>query len=238
MITTTTAVFYSISKGVVATLRKIHPLLFLCPMIGIAGVNMFVALTMLFPDNRILVLVLNIVRMLTGICYFTVQIYWFYSAWKHYRTQKQFGVEETKELTYMFGESFFFVYIVLLAKGNNVSNFLALDESFLIMYYIIISLFSVFMTVLPGRLLRKICGGGSCFSALISSGRKWFRVYARVAVANTLAVDRSAKEKKYPIEQLEDDSVNKTITGFLRFEVVDSGAGSIICHHIILSRYI
>jgi signal transduction histidine kinase len=57
---------------------------------------------------------------------------------------------------------------------------------------------------------------------------------ARVAAASTLAVGRPAKEKKYPIEQLEDDSVNKTITGFLRFEVVDSGAGSILCpaHHI------
>ena len=54
----------------------------------------------------------------------------------------------------MAGELFFFVCHAILSTKR--SNFLNADESFFIMYNIIIILFSVFMTVLPGRLLRKL----------------------------------------------------------------------------------
>eukprot|EP01035_Chromulina_nebulosa_P025843 gene25843-33768_t len=154
MITTTTAVLYSISKGVIATQCKVSPLLFLCPVIAIAATNIFVALTMIFPENGAFFIALRIVRVLGGLSFITMHVWWFFSLWRHYsRTQQQFGVDETKEITYMVGELFFFFcHLALFAKG---SNFLNADEGFLIMYYIIISLFSVFMTVLPGRLLRK-----------------------------------------------------------------------------------
>eukprot|EP01036_Dinobryon_divergens_P024125 gene24123-32542_t len=155
MITTTTAVLYSISKGVIATQCKVSPLLFLCPVIAIAATNIFVALTMIFPENGAFFIALRIVRVLGGLSFITMHVWWFFSLWRHYsRTQQQFGVDETKEITYMVGELFFFFcHLALFAKG---SNFLNADEGFLIMYYIIISLFSVFMTVLPGRLLRKM----------------------------------------------------------------------------------
>jgi hypothetical protein len=73
MITTTTAVFYSISKGIIATQRKLNPLLFLCLIIGMASVNLLVTLTMIFPEYKAIVFILGIVRVATGICYITVQ---------------------------------------------------------------------------------------------------------------------------------------------------------------------
>eukprot|EP01036_Dinobryon_divergens_P032345 gene32344-41909_t len=322
MIVATSSILYSISQGVIATKGKLSPFLFLIQIIGIAGINIFVVLTMLYPDNKILVLVLTIIRILVGITYSTMQGWWYYSLWRHYQTYKQFGVDEMKETTYMVGELFFFIcHVALGFIGATKNNFLYADESFLIMYYIVLIICSVFVTVLPGRLLRKMSeiketllrlkrefvryvsheirsplnvahaglellkadleamgapllelavtpllnvfagrleaykymalkknislriedqvqaseyyeGGGASDGSVedveesITEGitRNAAVIDARVAVANTLAVDRSAKEKKYPIEQLEDDSVNKTITGFLRFEVVDSGA--------------
>jgi signal transduction histidine kinase len=57
----------------------------------------------------------------------------------------------------MIGELFFFIcHIALGFLGTTKNNFLYADERFLIMYYIVLIICSVFVTVLPGRLLRKI----------------------------------------------------------------------------------
>ena len=158
MMTTTAAILYSISKGVIATKCKLSPMLFLFPIIGIAATHILVSLNMLFPDSRAIYIIVTIVRVLfAGVSYIMMYGWWFFSLWRYYRTQQQFGVEETKEITYMVGELFFYIcHVALFSKGNISQSFLNADESFLIMYYIIIILFSVFVTVLPGRLLRKL----------------------------------------------------------------------------------
>lgn len=73
MIVATSSILYSISQGVIATQGKLSPVLFLIQIIGIAGVNIFVVLTMLYPDNNFLVLALTIIRILLGITYSTMQ---------------------------------------------------------------------------------------------------------------------------------------------------------------------
>eukprot|EP01035_Chromulina_nebulosa_P026250 gene26250-34340_t len=151
MITTTASVLYSISKGAIATKCKLSPLLFLCPIIGIAATHILLTVSMLVPGSRAIYIALTIVRVLfSGVAFIAMYGWWFFSLWRYYKTQQQFGVEETKEITYMAGELFFyFCHVALFSTGNISQNFLNADENFLIFYYIIIILFSVFMTVLP-----------------------------------------------------------------------------------------
>ena len=53
----------------------------------------------------------------------------------------------------------------------------------------------------------------------------------RVEAASTSMVGRPPQEVHSPINQLNDDSVDKKVAGFLRFEVVDNGAGCAIQLH-------
>ena len=157
MVTTTAAVLYSISTGVIATQCKVHSMLFLTPIIGIAMTYIFVSLTMLFPQYSAFGVLVTLNRVSNGIAFITMFVVWFRALWRYYKTHQQLGVDETKEITYMVGEVVFFVlHTALFIKGNISSNFLNAGESFLIFYYVIIIMFSVFMTVLPGRLLRKM----------------------------------------------------------------------------------
>ena len=157
MITTTAAVLYSISTGVIATRCKVHPILFLFPIIGIAMIKIFVTLTILFPEYGVFGVILSAIRLLHGIAFIAMFVFWFRSLWRHYKTQQHFGVDETKEITYMVGELFFFCcHLILSFIGKIPKNFVNANESSLIFYYIIIILFSVLMTVLPNRLLRKM----------------------------------------------------------------------------------
>ena len=157
MIVTTSSILYSISRGVIATQWKLNPLLFLFQIVGIAVINILVSLSMLFPGSNFLYLVLTVIRIILAITYSFMHGWWFYSLWRHYKVHQMFGMDELKEATYMAGELFFFVcHIVLVVKGRSRYSFLNADESFLIMYYIVLTICSVFVTVLPGRLLRKM----------------------------------------------------------------------------------
>ena len=96
-------------------------------------------------------------RSLTSIAFIIMLVYWFYSAWRHYRVHQRFGVDETKEITYMIGVAFFFVsHFAYFAKSNSKFSLLHSDEILLIMYYASLIFSSVFLTVIPGRLLRKM----------------------------------------------------------------------------------
>ena len=157
MIVTTSSILYSISQGVVATQGKLNPFLFLIQVILIAAIYIFVSLTMLFPANNIFVVMVKTSRILLMITFSTMEGWWFYSLWRYYQIHKQFGVDEMKETTYMVGELFFFVcHVAIGFQGTVKENFHNADENFLIMYYIVLIFCSIFMTVLPGRLLRKI----------------------------------------------------------------------------------
>ena len=91
VLTTTTAVLYSISKGVIAIQCKGSPLLFLGPVIAIAANSIFVALTMLFPESGALIFALGIIRVGGGggVSFVTMHGYWLFSLWQYYRTQQQ-----------------------------------------------------------------------------------------------------------------------------------------------------
>ena len=157
MIVTTAAILYTISRGVIATQWKMNPLLFLFPIIGIAVINIFVTLTTLFPANYTFGVLLIISRSLTSIVYIVMQGCWFFAAWRHYRIYQRFGMHETKEITYMVGEVFFFIsHFCYFAKSKSKENLIHTDEDLLILYYATLIFCSLFMTVIPGRLLRKI----------------------------------------------------------------------------------
>ena len=158
MIITTSTILYSTSKGAIATQWKISPLVFLLPIIGISLINIFVTLTALFPGNFIFGVLLIMMRSLTSIAFIIMLVYWFYSAWRHYRVHHQrFGVDETKEITYMVGAAFFFItHFAYFAKSKSKFSLLHSDEILLIMHYASLIFSSVFLTVIPGRLLRKM----------------------------------------------------------------------------------
>ena len=158
MIITTSSVLYSVSRGVVATQWKMNSLWFLMPLMAIAGILIFVVLLLLFPGYYAFGLLLSIFRGAMIISTILVHGRWFSYLWRHYKTHQRFGVEEMKETTYMVGLFFFFGFlgIFIRASSNNIIHFLNTDERFLIFYYVILILCCLILTVLPGRLLRKL----------------------------------------------------------------------------------
>ena len=156
-IISTSAILQSISRGVVATKWKMNPLWFTIPTVGLLATYIFVILVVLFPEISVFILVLYIIRIVGAATYLWLEGYWFYCLWRHYKSIQRFGVDEMKEVTYMVGE---LVFVCFLSAdyliSHNALKFLNADENFLIIYYTIVILCCLIMTVLPGRLLRKL----------------------------------------------------------------------------------
>ena len=82
MVSTTAAVLYSISTGVIAIQCKVHSMLFLTPVIGIAMTYIFVSLAMLFPEYSAFgVLGTLTPRVSNGIAFITMFVVWFRALW-------------------------------------------------------------------------------------------------------------------------------------------------------------
>ena len=156
VLTITSAIIYSISKGVIATRWKMSPWFFLCPIIFLGSSNITLSVNILFPEYGALPLCLRLIRLAASLALLVMHGYWFFNLWRHYQTQEKLDLDEKKETTYMAGELIYLVFQFTLMVGSGVTNWLDVDERSLIMIYVMTVCCSVFMTVLPGRLLRKM----------------------------------------------------------------------------------
>eukprot|EP01036_Dinobryon_divergens_P027822 gene27821-36656_t len=156
MVSITSAILYSISKGVIATRWKMNPWIFLWPIISLASSNILLSLNLLFPEYGAIPILLSMTRLAATIALFVMHGYWFFNLWRNYRTHKQLDLDEKKEMTYMVGELCYLLFQITFISRKQITNWLDVDESTLIMVYAMTVCCSVFMTVLPGRLLRKM----------------------------------------------------------------------------------
>ena len=156
MLTITSAILCSISKGVIATRWKMNPWIFLCPIIFMATINILLSLNILFPEYVIIPLLLTLTRLAAALALLAMHGYWFFNLWRHYQTHKQFDLDEKKEMTYMVGDLCYLLFQIVFLSRKQITNWLDVDESTLIAIYAMTVGCSVFMTVLPGRLLRKM----------------------------------------------------------------------------------
>eukprot|EP01036_Dinobryon_divergens_P028711 gene28711-37703_t len=309
---------YNLKKGVVATKWNMNPLCFIIPIFGVSATYIFTILVMLFPEISAFVVAIKINRVFSFVTYLLLQVYWFYCLWRHYQSNPRFGIDEMKEITYMVGELIFLFFLLTdFIISTNTVHFVNTDERFLIIYYIIVIICCLIMTVLPGRLLRKLSEikesvlqmkrefvrylsheirsplnvshagleilkaelevmGASLeilnlvddifsLELAVTPLRSVFagRLEAYKYMATKKGIDlriedlvhaseyyagdddagdsdgdatkksrlphREADADADPIAKLQDKSLDKTVAGYLRFEVVDSGAGSIPC---------
>eukprot|EP01035_Chromulina_nebulosa_P028354 gene28354-37415_t len=183
MVSITSAILYSISKGVIATRWKMNPWIFLWPIISLASSNILLSLNLLFPEYGAIPILLSMTRLAATIALFVMHGYWFFNLWRNYRTHKQLDLDEKKEMTYMVGE----------LRGRKYFDHGLRDDSVL------------------------------------------FRVHDCVA-RPTAAEDTSRvagllrEGGLNPVDNVEgDDSLDKKVNGYLRVEVVDSGAAFPLC---------
>ena len=156
MLTITSAILFSISKGVIATQWKMNPWIFLNPIISMGLISIFLSLNLLFPEYSAFPVLLSISRVTSTLGLLAMHGYWFFNLWRHYRIYKQFDLDEQKETTYMVGEVCYLIFQIIFMSRSKITNWLDVEESSLMTIYVMTVCCSVFMTVLPGRLLRKM----------------------------------------------------------------------------------
>ena len=158
LLTVSSAILYSISRGAIATKWKIHPLVFITPVTFLAITNILVTFNILYPDDKTVQLFLSLSYGFVSISTLLLYLFWFITLWRQYRINKRLEYEETKEMFYMLGMVLFFISfeIVNLASKQTGNGWPSVGETSLIAYSIIYACCLIFLSVLPSRLLRTM----------------------------------------------------------------------------------
>ena len=154
----TSVILYSISEGVISTKWKISYKYFLIPVIFVALVAIMTSCGLIYPEYSVFQILLTAFY-ISGIASFVVlEGYWFYSLWKHWRASNHgLEYEETKEMTYMIGlVCAFLTFLVITSGVQKNSTWSYTDEKTLISFYIMQIVYTIWLTVLPMRLLRTL----------------------------------------------------------------------------------
>lgn len=150
-------IFYTLSKGVIASKLKLHRWVFVLPLIYLAVGRMISLYMILFPEYSIFATLMTICFIIGNILFVLVLSYWFLSLWRLYKVDCVLGLAETKELSFALGLVFSFVsYLTVSLIFNMQKNWLNTNETFLMCLHLIQTILVVWLTVLPGRLLRKV----------------------------------------------------------------------------------
>lgn len=150
-------ILHFLSNGVIATKWKMHKRIFLIPIVFLASARIFVSFNLLFPEYAFLQLMIVATFVIGALAFFYAQGYWLYSFWRHYQINSILDYKETEELSHLLGLLLFFVcYLIINIAFNNPTGWLNTSESILISYHSIQTVLIVWLTVLPGRLYRKM----------------------------------------------------------------------------------
>eukprot|EP01036_Dinobryon_divergens_P031853 gene31853-41335_t len=157
MLVPSSLIFYSLSQGAIASKFNLRQWVFLLPILFTAIARVIISYSLLFPEYTILLTLVTMCFIIGSISFFLVLAYWLYSFWRQYRVDSVLGLAETEELSYALGlVLFFFCYVAVSLTFNTQKNWLNTTETVLISLNLIQTILVVWLTVLPGRLLRKV----------------------------------------------------------------------------------
>ena len=157
MLVPSSLIFYSLSQGAIASKFNLRQWVFLLPILFTAIARVIISYSLLFPEYTILLTLVTMCFIIGSISFFLVLAYWLYNFWRQYRVDSVLGLAETEELSYALGlVLFFFCYVAVSLTFNTQKNWLNTTETVLISLNLIQTILVVWLTVLPGRLLRKV----------------------------------------------------------------------------------
>ena len=159
LLTLCSVVMYSVSSGVIAAQQKLHPLIFIFPLICFSALQIFISFMLLFPENDVLAQLRMPMYLVASIFLYFCGVIWMYSFWRYYRINNcQLGFEERKELIHVLALLFFAVAFQSVNSSDNPSKYVWVDtnERTLVIYCALYVFCSIVLTVLPSRLLRTI----------------------------------------------------------------------------------
>ena len=150
-------IFYTLSEGVITSKLKLRRWVFVLPLIALAIARIMTSYKILFPEYTIITTLVTIFFAIGVTLFVLVQSYWFLAFWRLYKVDSDLGLAETKELSFAVGIVLFFLsYITVSLIFNTQKNWLDTSETVLMCLHLIQTILVVWLTVLPGRLLRKV----------------------------------------------------------------------------------
>eukprot|EP01035_Chromulina_nebulosa_P025449 gene25449-33213_t len=191
-------VMYSVSNGVIAADHKLHSVMFISPTLCFATLQVVISFSLLFPTSEILTAARIPTYCVSVIVFFTCEFLWFYKFWCHCQSNNyNLEFEAKKEAIHMFTLWIFAIVFMVVNSFDNPSENVWVDtgEWILVVYCALYVAASIVLTILPNRFIR------------------------------TAAAVFDPSEAKHPVHDLQDELLVKKVEGYLRVEVVDSGAG-------------
>ena len=154
VLVSTAVFFHFLSKGKIATTWNIPLWKFLLSPILLSLSKIFLLYSILFPEYNIISILANIAGILNAASIVLLQGHWFLCLWREKRVRSSFTNEETEEISYMLG--YLLCFLGILGLNIASTKWLNTTLSVLIGYHILQISLVVWLTVMPGRLLRKI----------------------------------------------------------------------------------
>ncbi len=154
VLVSTAVFFHFLSKGKIATTGNIPLWNFLLPPILLSLSKIFLLYSILFPEYNIISILAYITGILNAASIVLLQGHWFLCLWREKRVRSYFTNEDTEEISYMLG--YLLCFLGVLGLNIASTKWLNTTLSVLIGYHILQISLVVWLTVMPGRLLRKI----------------------------------------------------------------------------------
>ena len=154
VLVSTAVFFHFLSKGKVATKWNIRLWRFLLPPIFLSLSKIFLLFGILFPEYKFIPILSYTFSVFNAVSILLLQGHWFHCLWRDHRVKSSFSNEETEEISYMLG--YFLCFLGVLGLNIASTNWLNTTLTVLIGYHVLQILLVVWLTVMPGRLLRKI----------------------------------------------------------------------------------
>ena len=150
-------ILHYLSNGVIATKWKLRKPVFLIPIVFLACARIFISFSLLFPEYKFLQLLITASFVLGTFSFFFAEGYWLYYFYRNYQITSHLDFKETEELSHILGILMFVLcYVIINIAFNNPNTWLSTSEGILISYHSLQTVLIVWLTVLPGRLYRKM----------------------------------------------------------------------------------
>eukprot|EP01035_Chromulina_nebulosa_P008507 gene8507-11537_t len=146
ILTFITVILHSLSTGSIASQQKMPSIIFICPIVCVAGLNISMSYGLIYPDSAACA-ALQTIFVVTGmVSAIAMSVFWFYSLLRHYQTVHYLTFDEKKEMLYLVGCTAFLVgFGVVSAKSS--SEWYTIDEKSLLTFCILFTFAMLFLTV-------------------------------------------------------------------------------------------